>query len=71
MERIAGSHAAHREKLKRARLTVELRHRFKPIHLRFLAPVVALRHEHFPAAQSELLLAPLHVAPHCRLPYAN
>jgi len=34
------------------------------VALRLLAPVVALRHEHFPAAKPEFRFPPLHVSPY-------
>src|ERR1022692_4854250 len=47
-----------------AQFPIQFRHRLKPIHLTFLAPVVALRHEHLPPAESHILLPLLHVSPH-------
>src|SRR6266852_7537211 len=52
VEGVSRSHAPHREELQLAALAAQLRYRFEPIDLRFLAPVVALRHEYFPAVQS-------------------
>ena len=52
VEGIARTHAAHGKKLQLARFAAELGHGFEPIHLRFLAQLVALRHEHFPPAES-------------------
>ncbi len=43
-------------------------HGFEPIHLRFLAQLVALRHEHFPPAESQLPLPLPHIAPYRRFP---
>jgi hypothetical protein len=51
MKCISRRHAAHREELKLAGLTFQFRHRFEPVHLGFLAPVIALRHERQPTAE--------------------
>jgi len=51
VESIARPHAAHREELQLRGFAAQLDHRLKPIHLAFLAPVVALRHEHLLAAE--------------------
>ena len=65
VEGIARAHAAHGEKLQLARFAAQYGHGFEPIHLRFLAQLVALRHEHFPPAESQLSLPLPHIAPHC------
>ena len=64
VERVARGHAAHREELKLAGFPVQFRHRLKPIDLALLAPVVALRHEHFPAVEPQLPFPELHISPH-------
>src|ERR1022692_3040129 len=61
---VARRHTAHREQLQLAQFPIQFGHRLKPIHLTFLAPVVALRHEHFPPAQSHFLFPLPHVSPH-------
>src|SRR5450756_2346221 len=40
----------------------------EPIHLRFQAQFVALRHEHFPSAEPQLPLTHRHVTPHRSFP---
>ena len=67
MERVARPHAAHREDLQFARFAAQLGKCLEPIDLSFLAPVVALRHEHFPATESQLLFTQPHVSPHSGL----
>jgi hypothetical protein len=56
VEGIARAHAAHGEKLQLARFAARYGHGFEPIHLRFLAQLVALRHKHFLPAESQLPL---------------
>ncbi len=60
----AARHRAHREHLQLHALAVHLGPRLVPVHLRFLAPVVALRHERLALLQSKLALALLNVLPH-------
>ncbi len=62
MKRVSRRHASHREELKLAGFALQFRHGFEPVDLRFLAPVVALRHERYPAA--EFLLPFPYVLPH-------
>ena len=68
MKGIAGSHAAHREELQLHNLATQPGHALEPIHLSFLAQLVALRHEFFPAAEPQLPLPHLHIAPHRSFP---
>ena len=67
VEGIAGAHTAHGEKLKLYRFAAQPGGRFEPIDLRFLAPLIGLRHEDFPALQAEFALALPDVAPDCWL----
>jgi hypothetical protein len=49
---VARAHAAHGEELQLHNFAAQLGHALKPVHLSFLAQLVALRHEHFPSAES-------------------
>src|ERR1700741_4685934 len=62
MKRVSRRHAAHCEELQLSRLAFHFYYRLEPVDLSLLAPVIALRHEHHPAA-SFLLPFP-HVLPH-------
>ena len=68
VEGIARAHAAHREEVQLAHFAAQYGHALEPIHLRFLAQLVALRHEYFPPAESQLSLPQPHIAPHRSFP---
>ena len=65
MKRVARGHTPHGEEVQLARFPVQLRYRFEPVDLRFLARLVALRHKRF-AALTDRLFPSLHVQPHGR-----
>ena len=67
MERVAGTHAPHREKLKFRSLSTQLRYRFKPIDLRFLPPAITLRHKDLAARQTQLALSLTNIPSDCWL----
>ena len=60
----SAGHAAHRKHLQLRALAGQIGVSFVPIHLRFHAPVVALRHEDFPRQQPQGELPLLHVLAH-------
>ena len=67
MERRAAGHRAHREHLHPRPLVTQVHPRFIPVHLRFLAPGVALRNKRLASQQAHLPLAGPHVVAHRRL----
>ena len=69
VERCATGHTPHGEHLQFGPLPSQIGDGFVPIHLRFHAPVVALRHKHFVDHQAERSLALLDVLPN--RPLAN
>jgi hypothetical protein len=64
---VSRCHAPHCEELRVACFASQFRRRFEPVDLRFLAPAIALRHEHFRAFQSHLAPAQRHIPPYCLL----
>ena len=68
MECIATAHAAHSEELQLAHFAAQYGYALKPIHLSFLAQLIALRHEHFPSAKPQLSLPLPHITPHRSFP---
>ena len=68
MEGVARAHAAHGEELQLHNFAAQLGHALEPIHLSFLAQLVALGHEHFPSAEPQLSLPHLHIAPNGSFP---
>jgi hypothetical protein len=68
MEGVARAHATHSEELKLHNFAAQLGHALEPIHLSFLAKLITLRHENFPAAEPQLPLPLLHIAPYRGFP---
>ncbi len=67
VERSPARHRAHRKHLQLGPLVPKIRPRLIPVHLRLLAPGVALRHKRLAQHQAHLPLALAHVVAHRRL----
>jgi len=57
MKGVAGGHAAQRKNVQLPGFAAKLDRGFIPVRLRFLAPLVALRHEDFRSLQAQFALA--------------